>query len=112
MNTDTPKIRLFNKETNLTAEELTFPDYFYFELVSWIPYEEMSIDDINKNPTCSTTGGINKQLDYQEAFKASFKKASKQEAQQTIALPNFSYKIFEEISGITKKMIQEKLKTK
>jgi hypothetical protein len=29
---------------------------------------------------------------------------------KTLNLPNFNYKVFEEISGITKKMIEDKLK--
>ena len=42
-------------------------------------------------------------------WKDAFKKASKEEIQKTIELPNFDYKIFREITGITKKMILKKL---
>jgi hypothetical protein len=47
--------------------------------------------------------------DYKESFKKSFEKATKEDVNLLIKLPNFNYKVFEEISGITKKMIKEKL---
>ena len=48
-------------------------------------------------------------LSFNTNWKDAFKKASKEEIQKTIELPNFDYKIFREITGITKKMILKKL---
>jgi hypothetical protein len=36
----------------------------------------------------------------------------KEEIKQTIKLPNFDYRIFKEITGITKIMIDKKLRSK
>ena len=36
--------------------------------------------------------------------------ANKEDVAKTLKLPNFNYKLFEEITGITKKMITDKLK--
>jgi len=51
-----------------------------------------------------TTEGYLKKGDYKEAWKQSFEKATKTDVAKTLKLPNFNYKIFEEITGITKKM--------
>ena len=56
-----------------------------------------------------TTEGYLKKIGYKEAWIKSFNDASKEDVAKTLKLPNFNYKIFEEVSGITKKMIQEKL---
>ena len=47
--------------------------------------------------------------DYKESFIKSFKNTSKEDIKLLINLPNFDYKIFEEISGITKNMIENKI---
>ena len=84
LNTDRPKIRIFNKETD--EENIIFPDYFYF-----------NIQD-NDN-------------DLHKSWLKSFNEASKHDVKKTLKLPNFDYKIFEEISGISKKMLDKKLIT-
>jgi hypothetical protein len=48
--------------------------------------------------------------DYKESFIKSFKDTTKEDVDLLLKLPNFDYKVFEEISGITKKMIEDKLK--
>ena len=47
---------------------------------------------------------------YKKSFIKSFKKANKEDIKLLINLPNFDYKVFEEISGITKLMITKKLR--
>jgi len=42
-------------------------------------------------------------------WKESFDKAGKEDVADTLKLPNFDYKIFEEISGITKEDFDKKL---
>ncbi len=53
---------------------------------------------------------LNEEGDYKKSFKESFNKSNKEDVELLIILPNFNYKIFEEISGISEKMIKEKLK--
>ena len=48
---------------------------------------------------------------YKESFISSFEKINnKNEIKLLLKLPNFDYKVFEQISGITKVMITKKLK--
>jgi len=112
-NTDSPKIRMFNKDTNLVfgKDEVSFPNYFYFYLIKFIPESEMPIEEKeNHKNTYKIVGGYLFTYDYKEAFIKSFKNnCDKEQAEMTINLPNFDYGIFEEISGITKEMLEEKI---
>lgn len=111
-NSDNPRIRMFNKDTKLIMgqDNIDFPDYFYFDLTEWIPIQKMTDAEKEKYPDCKVTIGFLRVHEFKEAWKLSFDKASKSDVKETLKLPNFDYKIFEEISGITKKMIDKKLK--
>ena len=97
-NTNTPKIRIFNKETEVKREDINFPDYFYFDLIEWI-------EDKSK-----TEEGYLKVYDYKEAWKNSFEKADIEDVKKTLELPNFDYEIFEEITGISKRDFDKRLR--
>ena len=96
-NTDEPYLRMFNKETKLKRKDVNLPSWMYFDLTEWV------------EDTTKTEGGYLKKYDYKEAFINAFNKADVEGVKQTLELPNFDYKIFEEISGISKKMIEDKL---
>lgn len=89
---------------------ISFPNYFYFDLTKWIYPSEMTVEEKNQYPLYWITNWYLKVYKYKEAWKLSFDKASKKEIEQTIEIQNFNYKIFEQITGITKKMIQDRLK--
>jgi len=91
-NTKKPKYtQLFNKNILTTRyEKISFPDWLYFEL--------------------KITEGLTNKQNYKISFINSFEKATKEELLATTKLPNFNYKIFEEISGITKKDFDKRLK--
>jgi hypothetical protein len=76
---------LFNKPT--AVAEMVFPDYFYFDI-------------------------LDKDHTLHKSWQKSFEKATSEEVRQTLQLPNFDYKIFEEITSITKKQLQERLNEK
>ena len=108
-NTDEPNVRLFNRETNLKIENIDFPSYFVFDLTEWVDVDDMTDREKIENPDYETTGGYLKEYSYKEAWKKSFEeKCDKEQSEQTINLPNFDYDIFEEITGITKKMLDDK----
>jgi hypothetical protein len=90
-NTINPPVMLFNKPT--AVAEIVFPDYFYFK-VPW------------------TTGVSLFDKPVSFLWQKSFEKATSEEVRQTLQLPNFDYKIFEEITSITKKQLQERLNGK
>ena len=87
LNTKKPKYtQIFNHQILFKDyDKIKFPDYFYFELTD---------------------------KDYKKNFINSFNKATKEDVKLTLKIPFFNYKLFEEISGISKKMISDKLKVK
>jgi len=88
---------MFNKETNLKESEINIPLWMYFDLAYWI-------EDKTK-----IEGGYLKKYNYKEAFRKAFYEADILGIKQTLELPNFDYDIFEEISGISKEMIEKRL---
>jgi hypothetical protein len=109
LNTDQPKLMMFNKLTK--KQNIEFPNYFYFDLNIWVYADNMTTEEKSNNKDWETLGGYLKKQDYKEAWLKSFNNdCDKEQAQKTIELPNFKYKLFEEISGITRKMLQDKLK--
>lgn len=110
LNTTEAKVRIFNKETNIKRENISFPNYFYFNLTEWIEPKDMNDEEKKKYPNYSVTNGFLRVFDYKTAWKNSFDKATKEDIALTLKLPNFNFKLFFEITGITKKMIQERLK--
>ena len=100
LNTTKPKIRIFNKETNLTKNEINFPNFFYFELNQWIRWDSMTDTEKKNYPNAYTCDGYLKTIDYKDAWKISWDKSDKIDKQKLFKLPNFNPDIFEEISGI------------
>jgi hypothetical protein len=92
-NTENSKtIRIFNKYCDRKTWENTIkPDFLFFQL-TFIENDKL------------------KTLPYKEAFRKSFLEAKKrddwdEQKQLLLNLPNFDFKIFEKISGITKEEI-------
>ena len=110
LNTIESPLRIFNKLTKVKRKDIIYPDYFYFDLNVWVKQTNMTDEEKEDYYWYKTTEGYLKKIGYKEAWKQSFEKTTKEDVAKTLKLPNFNYKIFEEISGITKKMIQGKLK--
>jgi hypothetical protein len=100
LNTTEPPVRIFNKDTDMSLEDIDFPDFFYFELNEWVSSNNMSEGDKKEHPFWGTTGGYLKSYDYKEAWKRSWDKADEEDRAKLFALPNFDADIFFEISGI------------
>jgi len=107
LNTNTPKIRIFNKESCVI--NIKFPSYFYFKLNIWVSVNDMSEEEKEDHSDYKITDGYLKIFEYKEAWKKSFENnCDKEQAEQTVNLPNFDYAIFKEITGITKYMLDDK----
>ncbi len=104
-------IRIFNKRCLREEwESATKPNFLYFKLAEWIDISDMTAQEKSQNPNHVTLKGYLRKWGYKEAFINSFNKAEETEIKQLLDLPNFNYKVFEKISGITKEMIQDKLR--
>ena len=100
-NSDEPNIRMFNKDTNLKRGDINIPSWCYFSLTVWVAHDTATEEEKEKHKReMETCGGYLKTLDYKEAWKLAWSKASKEEHKQLLKLPNWNNKVFIEITGI------------
>lgn len=100
LNTDESTVRMFNKQTNLMRSEIVFPDYFYFEMNTWVDEEHMTKKEKEENDQYRVTGGYLKVRDYKDAWREAWDNADDKDRRKTLALPNWDNEIFREITGI------------
>ena len=100
-NSDEPSIRMFNKDTNLKRGDINIPSWCYFSLTVWVSHDTATEEEKEKyKREIETFGGYLKTLEYKEAWKLAWSKASKEEHKQLLKLPNWNNKVFVEITGI------------
>ena len=100
-NTDSPLVRIFNKETNVPRKDIDFPNFLYFNLTVWTSHDTATDEEKEAHKIdIETCGGFLKTLSYKEAFRIAWNKAGKEEHKKLLKLPNWNNEIFMEISGI------------
>ncbi|MBQ0003591.1 MAG: pentapeptide repeat-containing protein [Treponema sp.] len=112
-NSDAPLIRIFNKNTELTRDDIKFPFWLYFDLTVWVSHDTASEEEKEAyKKEIETCGGFLKTLEYKDAFKKAYEKTDDEEKKQLFELPNFDCEIFEEISGIDTREDFKRIKEK
>ena len=99
-NTTSGKIRCFNKETDLTWDEIDHPLFLEFNLNKWIPKDQMTDDEKIESPDFHVRSGYLKTYTWEEAWANYWQDSDEEERQRVLNLPNFSWDIFTEITGI------------
>jgi hypothetical protein len=99
-NTNEPKMRFFNKDSDITYSEfvkgkIVYPD---LKICSWVDYKDLPADE--QNSDTKNMDGKLKTLSYEDAWKEYWNRASEKDKEWFKNLPNFSAEIFEEITGI------------
>jgi hypothetical protein len=101
LNSDTPTVRMFNKDTGKRWDEISIPSFLYFDFCVWVSHDTASDEEkVMYKKEIEVSGGFLKTLKYKEAFQLAWNKASEKEHAEVKALPNFDADIFFEISGI------------
>ena len=91
------KYFLFNKECNKEEyEQINKINFYWFKLVKWIPWEEMTEEEKEKYPSAKTIKGYLKVREYKEVWA----ECPSEVLEQIKRLPNFNAKVFREITGI------------
>ena len=99
-NTDSPLVRIFNKETNIPRNNIEFPHFLYFDLTVWVSHDTATAEEKEAHKIdIETCGGFIKTIPYKEAFRIAWDKASKEEHAKLLKLPNWNNEIFMEIRG-------------
>lgn len=102
-NTNEPKLRMFNRDTEMTRTEF-IEKYGYFrgefKLNTWIEQSQMTDDEKKTVTGWETMGGYLKTLSYKEAWAEMWKNCKQDVRDWYLSLPNFDAAIFKEITGI------------
>ena len=100
-NTDSPLVRIFNKETNISRYDIEFPSFLRFDLTVWVSHDTATNEEKEAHKIdIENYGGFIKTIPYKEAFRIAWDKASKEEHEKLLKLPNWNNEIFKEITGI------------
>ena len=100
-NTDSPLVRIFNKETNVPRDDIDFPSFLHFSTTVWVSYDTATDKEKEAHKIdIEICGGFVKEVSYKEAFRIAWDKAGKEEHKKLLNLPNWNNEIFMEISGI------------
>ena len=100
-NTNEPKMRLFNKELDMTVSEFykKYNLYADIPLNCWIDKEKMSEEEKKSVTGWETMGGYLKTLEFKEACCVWWEE-NPDKHERFLSLPGFCPKIFKEITGI------------
>ncbi len=104
-------VRLFNKESNLTWDEIDHPDFDEFYLTKWISEDEMTTEEKKADPDFYVRGGYLKQYSWEDAWTNFWRDTDEENRQKVLNLPNFDAEVFKEITGIDVKVDKEDDKT-
>ena len=99
-NTNEPKMRFFNKDSDITYSEfakgkIVYPD---LKICAWVDYKDLPEDE--QTTDTKNMGGKLTTLSYKDAWKEYWGRASEEDKKWFKNLPNFDVKIFESITGI------------
>jgi len=102
-NRDCPKMRLFEKELDMTVEEFyrTHSLYMDLPLNVWVGKSDMTKEEKSENNSWETTGGFLRTLDYKDA-RRKWWADNPTDHDRFLDLPGFDWTIFTEITGIEK----------
>ena len=105
-NTIEPKIKLFNKESNLTYNDWVLSDArdllnkIPTEILEWIWFDDMSEEEKEANPIAKDTNGYLKIMKSHECAQDWWDKLKDTDKKIILGIPNFDREIFKEITGI------------
>lgn len=100
-NSDEPYVRMFNKMTDKKRCDIDIPSWCYFDLTVWVSHDTATEEEKLKHKTeIEVCGGFLKPINYKDAWRLAWNRASVDEHKQLFKLPNWDNKVFEEITGI------------
>lgn len=77
-NTNSPLVRIFNKETNIPRDDIDFPSFLYFDLTVWVSHDTATDEEKEAHKIdIETCGGFTKAISYKEAFRIAWDEAGK-----------------------------------
>ena len=100
-NSDEPCVRMFNKMTNYKVKDIKIPSWCYFDLTVWVSHDTASEEERQEHKAeIEICGGFLKTINYKDAWRIAWNKASIEERKELFDLPNWDNQVFKEITGI------------
>ena len=100
-NSDEPCLRMFNKMTYCKRDDINIPSWCYFDLTVWVSHDTATEEEKKKYKNeIEICGGFLKTIDYKDAWRLAWNKASIKERKKLFELPNWDNEVFKEITGI------------
>ena len=100
-NSDEPCLRMFNKMTDCKRDDIHIPSWCYFDLTVWVSRDTATEKEKKKyKDEIEICGGFLKNLNYKDAWRFAWNKASIEERKKLFDLPNWDNQVFKEITGI------------
>ena len=92
---------MFNKMTDCKRDDIHIPSWCYFDLAVWVSHDTATEEEKKKYKNeIEICGGFLKTLDYKDAWRLAWNKASIEERKKLFDLPNWDNQVFKEITGI------------
>ena len=100
-NSDEPCVRMFNKMTDKKIGDIDIPSWCYFDLTVWVSHDTASEEEKQEHKAeIEICGGFLKTINYKDAWRIAWNKASIEERKELFDLPNWDNQVFKEITGI------------
>lgn len=104
-NTATPKVTIFNKQTDTTFEDFSKIKgiqvlNWNYENNWWVYSQNMTKEEKKAHPEHETMGGYLKTVDFKTACKMMWDNLDNEDKQSVKEIPNFDPDVFKEITGI------------
>ena len=100
-NSDEPCVRMFNKMTDCKRDDVHIPSWCYIDLTVWVSHDTASEEEKQEHKAeIEICGGFLKTLDYKDAWRLAWNKASIEERKKLFDLPNWDNEVFKKITGI------------
>ena len=100
-NSDEPCVRMFNKMTNYKGKDIKIPSWCFFDLLVWVSYDTAIEEEKQKHiAEIVICGGFLKHINYKDAWRIAWNRASIEERKELFDLPNWDNQVFKEITGI------------
>ena len=100
-NSDEPCVRMFNKMTDKKEEDIDIPSWCYFDLTEWVSHDTATEEEKQKHKAeIEACGGFLKPINYKDAWRIAWNRASIEERKKLFDLPNWDNQVFKEITGI------------
>ena len=100
-NSDEPCVRMFNKMTTYKRKDIKIPFWCFFNLTVWVSHDTATEEEKTEHKAeIEICGGFLKKINYKDAWRIAWNKASIEERKELFDLPNWDNQVFKEITGI------------